>query len=126
MDSIDDIQELEKLIGQLKALHSEIGQLARKSPNDGINSFKLKLINKTIVRANKLLGAEYVPFDDFDGFEEDDVPSNSDITMVIAQYLEEAERYRSNHVEQQYTKYYYKVGGKLTDVRAAPPSWSKK
>jgi hypothetical protein len=126
MDSIDDIQELEKLIGQLKALHSEVGQLARKSPNDGINSFKLKLINKTIARANKLLGDEYVPFDDFDGFEEDDMPSNSDITMVIAQYLEEAERYRSNNVEQDLSKYYYKVGGKRTDVRAAPPTWSKK
>ena len=126
MKNIENIQELEKLIGQLKALHSEIGQLARKSPNDGINSFKLKLINKTVARSNSLLGAEYSPFDDFEGFDEDDMPSNSDITMIIAQYLEEAERYRSNHVGQEYNKYYYKINGKLSEVRAAPPTWSKK
>jgi hypothetical protein len=126
MKTVEDIQELEKLIGQLKALHSEIGLLARKSPNDGINKFKLKMINGTIIRANALLGKEYMPFDDFDGFDEEDVPSNSDITMVVAQYLEEAERYRSNHVQQEYSYYYYRVDGKLTEVRAAPPTWSKK
>ena len=128
MKSIEDIQEFEKLIGQLKALHAEISQLSKKSPNDGINTFKLTLINRAILRANTILGVEYVPLDDFEGFNEDDVPSNSDITMVIAQYLEEAERYRSNHVGQKHAggMYYYKVGGKLTDVRAAPPTWSKK
>jgi hypothetical protein len=45
---------------------------------------------------------------------------------MIAQYLEEAERYRSNHVQQDYTKFYYKLNDKVTDVRAAPPTWCKK
>ena len=126
MEDIEDIQELEKLIGQLKSIHSEIGQLARKSPNDGVNAFKLRMINHTILRSNKLLGKTYMPYEDFEGFNEEDLPSNSDITMVVCQYLEEAERYRSNHVAQKGGSYYYKVGGKETEVRAAPPSWSRK
>ena len=126
LESLDEIQQLEKLIGQLKTLHSEVGQLGKKSPNDGINKFKLGMINKVISRANKFLGEDYTPYDDFDEFIEEDVPSNSDVTFVLLQYLEEAERYRSNHVDQEMGRYYYKVSGKLTDVRAAPPSWSKK
>lgn len=128
MKSFEDIQELEKLIGQLKSLHTEIGLLARKSPNDAVNDFKLKMINRTVQRANALLGAEFVPYDDFEGFEKDDVPSNSDVTMVISQYLEEAERFRSYHVvwSGKHGNHVYKIDGQVSDVRAAAPSWSKK
>lgn len=126
MNSIDDIQELEKLIGQLKSLHAEIGLLGRKSPNDAVNDFKLKMINRTVERANALLGSEFVPYEGFKGFEKDDVPSNSDVTMVISQYLEEAERYRSYHVVMSKGRYVYKVGDSVTDVHAASPTWSKK
>jgi hypothetical protein len=42
MKSKAEIEDLEKLIGQLDGLHSEISQLAKKSPNDGLNTFKLK------------------------------------------------------------------------------------
>jgi hypothetical protein len=37
MKTKDDVENLEKLIGQLSGLHAEIFQLAKKSPNDGLN-----------------------------------------------------------------------------------------
>lgn len=128
MKSFEDIQELEKLIGQLKSLHMEIGLLAKKSPNDAVNNFKLKMINVTVQRANLLLGDGFLPYDDFKEFDKDDVPSNSDVTMVIGQYLEEAERFRSYHVvwSGKYGNHVYKINGEISDVRAAAPSWSKK
>lgn len=126
MKSEQDIESLEKLIGQLKALHAEVSLLSKKAPSDAVNAFKLKLINKCLAFGNEVLGESYKPFDDFDAFDSDDVPSNSDVTMVIAQYLEEAERYRSDNVMMSNGWYYYKLGGEKSSIRSAPPTWSKK
>ncbi len=43
MKTKEDVDKLEKVIGQLNGLHAEVSQLAKKSPNDGVNAFKLKL-----------------------------------------------------------------------------------
>ncbi|MDO6757614.1 hypothetical protein Q4598_15340 [Phaeobacter inhibens] len=126
MKSEQDIENLEKLIGQLKALHTEISVLSKKSPSDAVNTFKLKLINKSLAFGNEVLGASYKPFDDFEAFDSDDMPSNSDVTMVLAQYLEEAERYRSDNVTMSSGWHYYKLNGERSAIRSAPPTWSKK
>ena len=126
MKSEDEGKILEKLIGQLKAHHSELTQLGKKSPSDAVNTFKLQFINKTLSLAQDVLGKEYLPFEDFLAFNSDDVPSTSDATMILAQYLEAAERYRSDNVAQEYGKYYYIIDGETSTVRSAPPTWSKK
>ena len=56
MNTKEDVENLEKLIGQLNGLHSEISQLAKKSPNDGLNIFKLKLVNKVLSSGNERNG----------------------------------------------------------------------
>ena len=122
MDTIDDIENLEKIIGQLQAAHSEVSVLAKKSPSDILNAFKLKMINKVMQSCNEVLGEKYKPFDDFHQFEEVDLPSNSDVTMVLAQYMEEAERYRSDNVMQEYGRWYYVVKGEVGEIRSGPPS----
>ena len=71
MKSQSDVESLEKLVGQLQGLHSEISLLAKKSPSDAVNSFKLGLINKVIASANAVLGPNYLPFADFDVFDTD-------------------------------------------------------
>lgn len=127
MKSEEDIDALEKLIGQLKAFHSEIGQLAKKSPNDGLSKFKIQLVNATLELANSTLGEKYRPFEGFIVFDADDLPSNSDVTMVVAQYLEEAERYRSDNVAiATGGRYVYLIGGEKSRRYSAPPTWSKK
>ncbi|MGB7045863.1 MAG: hypothetical protein WBD65_13440, partial [Methylocella sp.] len=80
MKTKEDVEALERLIGQLQGLHAEISQLARKAPNDAVNAFKLKLINKVITAGNVVLGENYRPFTEFDEFDADDVPTNSDVT----------------------------------------------
>lgn len=122
MEKLEDIETLEKFIGQLHVLHSEISQLARKSPNDGLNEFKLKLVNKILKSGNSLMIGSYRPFDDFEQFDEDSLPSNSDVTMIIAQYMEQAERFRSDNVVYHAYKYYYVVKGELTSVEGRKPT----
>lgn len=122
MKTVEDIENLEKVIGQLLAAHSEIAVLAKKSPSDILNTFKLKMINRVIKTSNFVLGKKYKPFEDFEQFEDEDLPSNSDVTMILAQYMEEAERYRSDNVMQEFGSWYYVVDGKISEIRSGPPS----
>lgn len=122
METNEDIEQLEKLVGQLQGLYSEIGTLAKKSPNDAVNPFKLKLVNKIIEMGNTVLGEKYKPFEGFDTFEDDDTPSTSDVTMVVAQYMEEAERYRSDNVKMDGGRWRYVLNGHASDVISGPPT----
>ncbi|MFZ0496943.1 MAG: hypothetical protein WBE80_04720 [Methylocella sp.] len=122
MKTKEDVEALERLIGQLQGLHAEISQLARKAPNDAVNAFKLKLINKVITAGNVVLGENYRPFTEFDEFDADDVPTNSDVTMILSQYMEQAEIYRSDNVEHDGRSWRYTISGKASHIEAARPS----
>lgn len=124
MKTIDEVEKLEKVIGQLQGAHAEISILAKKTPADSLNSFKLKLINKVAESANEVLGKKYKPFEEFDQFEADDLPSNSDVAMVLAQYIEEAERDRSDNVvyNSAIGRWVYVVEGKPSSISSGSPS----
>lgn len=122
MDSKEDVERLEKLVGQLQGLYAEIGALAKKSPNDAVNPFKLKFINRVLAMGNEVLGDRYKPFEEFDQFDSDDAPSTSDATMVISQYMEEAERFRSDNVMFYGGVWKYIVNGEPSEIRSGPPT----
>jgi oligoendopeptidase F len=92
-----DVELCNKVYVQLKALHNEITLLSRKSPTDAVNKFKLKLINTILEAANKLLGEKYKPFDQFTVFNEDDLPNNGDVAVVLSQYLGCMEKLREDN-----------------------------
>lgn len=116
-----DAEKLEKLLRQLHGLHSEISLLAKKSPNDAVNSFKLRLINKVLQIANEVLGDSYKPFADFDLFDFDDLPSNSDVTVVLTQYIQETEGYKSDNAVYHGGKWVYKVNGSPSKIETSHP-----
>ena len=47
----NEVELFEKINAQLVALHEEISALSKKSPNDGVNKFKLKLINNMLEKS---------------------------------------------------------------------------
>lgn len=117
-----DVDELEKLIGQLNSIHTEISALSKKSPNDAVNSFKIKFINTTLSSCNKLLGEKYKPLDEFDVFDVDDVPSNSDVTFIVAQYAEALEKYRSDNIKNNgFGSWYYVLEDSEEKIQTAKP-----
>ena len=118
-----DVHLFEKINVQMKALHIEIGALSKKSPNDALNKFKLGLINGLMQEANALLKGEYKPFEKFDVFSENDIPTNSDVTMVLAQYLNCLEKLRADNIQQkEYSKsWYWVVNNRISDVQTASP-----
>ena len=117
----DEIDKLEKIMGQFEGLHREMSTLARKSPNDGINSFKLNFLNSALSTANNLLGSAYKPLDGFEQFDSDDVPTNSDTAFVLTSYLEEIERMRADNIILNYGKWEYIVSDSDGTIRTAPP-----
>jgi hypothetical protein len=121
----EQVDELEKLIGQLGALHVEMSALVKKSTTDAVNDFKLGLINSVILRCNELFGKEFQPFEGFDQFQRDALPSTSDVTLVLSGYMQAAEKFRSDHIRQTsvggvYGWFYETLDGE--PVRAAPPA----
>ena len=122
MNSEDDVKTLEKLIVQLQSLHLELSQLTKKSPNDGLNLFKLKLVNKVLASGNKILVGTFKPFEDFDEFEEDALPTNSDVTMILALYIEQAERFRSDNMIYSRHRWVYVINDEASEVEGRVPS----
>lgn len=116
-----DVDELEKLMGQFKSIHSEVSALAKKSPNDAVNSFKIKFINTTVLNCNKFLGQNYKPFKDFDVFDIDDVPSNSDVTFIISQYIESLEKYRADNIRCNMGRWHFKLEDTKEEIQTAQP-----
>lgn len=93
-----EIDIFEKTLNQLEALHVEISNLSKKNNNDALNPFKLKLVNQIIKSSNKILGVKYRPFEDFESFDVDELPSNSDVTLVLSQYLNCMESFREKNI----------------------------
>jgi hypothetical protein len=116
-----EAERLEKVSGQMEGIHGEIGVLNKKSPNDGVNKFKLKLINAAVGEANAVLGKKYKPYDDFDKFEEDDLPSNSDVTFIVGQYIEALERKRADSIKQEQGRWVYILSDSAEPIRTAAP-----
>lgn len=110
-----DVDKFEKLAGQVLGLYEEMSILSKKSPNDAVNKFKLKFINRQLSESNAFLGERYRPFSDFAIFSEDDIPQNSDVVFILAQYLQCMEKLRGDHVVIRNGAWYWHVEGGEAD-----------
>lgn len=125
----EDVNKFEKVQSQIEGLLLEVTNLAKKSPNDAVNKFKLKFINEILTEANKILGKNYRPLSSFEKFDEDDLPSNSDVSFILLQYLSCFEKLRADNIyrKQEYdgNKYFYEwywaVGNSKSTIKTAPP-----
>lgn len=106
-----DVHRFEKCEAQLQGLYAEIDQLARKRPNDAVNKFKLRLINQALGLGNEILTDQYKPFSDFSHFVEDELPSNSDVALMLSQYLISLDNLRSDNVESDDDQWQWVVTG---------------
>ena len=83
-----DRDKFNKIRGQLKALHEEMSTLSKKKPGDAVNLFKLKYINQILTEANAILDDNYIPLAGFGTFDEESLPTNSDVVLILSQYIE--------------------------------------
>jgi hypothetical protein len=98
MKSGDEIQTLTKLMLQSKELLKDFVELSKKKPNDQINKFKLGLVNQVLETANKIIDEKNKPFSDFTVFDENDLPSNSDVVLILTQYSACLNKFRDENI----------------------------
>ena len=111
----NSVDRFEKLSGQLISVYEEVSLLSKKKPNDAVNKFKLKFINKLLDESNEYLSDKYRPFEDFDRFDEDDIPQNSDFVFILSQYLQCFEKQRADNVVIRNGIWYWRVEGSPND-----------
>lgn len=113
----EDVENFEKLHSQLLGTYEEISLLSKKNPNDAMNKFKLKFINQLIVLSNSFLKEKYKPFDDFNSFDEDEIPQNGDVVFILSQYLKCLESFKFDNVRLRNGAWFWVfVGGKNDKV----------
>ena len=117
----DDVSEFERVQTQLEAMYNEIGTLSKKTPDGPINKFKLKLINQILDDANTILGDDYKPFPDFTHFDENELPSNSDVVVILAQYLGGLESLRCDNIERKLRNWYWVLDDEGELIETGPP-----
>jgi hypothetical protein len=120
MDKKDDIFEFEKLEQQLHSFLDDISELSKKRPNDPLNKFKLKFINATLLKLNGILKDDR-PFAEFKQFDVDDLPSNSDVVLLLSQYAAAAHRFRVENTTDDGEDSTWIVRGKDTEIPAGDP-----
>lgn len=65
---------------------NELRELSKKQPDGKVNKFKLGFINEKLADANGILGSQWKPLRTFEQFDVDDLPSNSDVVLILSQY----------------------------------------
>ena len=120
-----DVDLFERIRGQIKQLYAEISLLSKSKPDGAINKFKLKFINEKLAEAHGFLGDEFRPSRDFATFDEVDMPTNSDVTMILSQYLDGLEAWRCAHIFKDSIYWYWDVDGEQL-IRTDSPSRYRK
>jgi hypothetical protein len=104
-----DIDQFEILQGQLQSFYEEMNTLAKKSPNDALNKFKLGLVNSVLQKTNTFLGKTRKPFIDFENFDEAAIPTTSDVLVMISQYLRAFEKLRTENIYIDLGNWYWSI-----------------
>lgn len=118
----EDIKRFEKTDSQINGLYDEISLLSKKNPNDAVNKFKLKFINQTLLDANILLIDVYKPYDIFNIFDDNDLPTTSDVTMILLQYLKCLEKLRCDNIAPKTGAYYWIINDNISNIRTKRPT----
>jgi hypothetical protein len=126
MKSVEQVEEFERLEQQLHSMLTEISELSKKKANDGVNKFKLKLINVILVELNEIIGTDK-PFEDFEKFDENDLPTNSDVVVMFSQYAAAVHRFRTQNTQFSRTgqEWHWIVNKKLSDIKTGDPRYKK-
>lgn len=80
-----NIEDYSLLKDMLKSQRKEFDLLSKKKPDDHLNKIKIKMVNRVLEPLNEILKHES-SHKFLDILEEDDMPTNSDVVLIISQY----------------------------------------
>jgi hypothetical protein len=117
----EDIELFVKVQAQMEELYNEISLLSKKSQNDALSEFKLQFVNSLLELSHKILGEKYKPFKEFAVFDKEKLPTNSDIVMILSQYLACFENMRIDNIKDSLGIWCWVIDNKVSDIRTGRP-----
>ena len=89
-------EQYEILFSMLNAILVEMKALSQKKPDDALNEFKIKGVNKILEKVKELLSNE--PTVEFlEPLDEETLPKNSDAVFMIAQFKSAMEQFKTKY-----------------------------
>ena len=80
----------------LVSIYSEMKEFAKKKPDEPLNKFKVKMINRVLEQIKEIIKNE--PTNEFlDLLDEDALPSNSDTILIIGQFNAAMKQFREKY-----------------------------
>lgn len=86
----------DRLVPMLEAAHREMSELSKKKQDGIVNALKIKTLNRLLTELGKVI--EQDPSYGFvDMFDEDTLPQNSDVVLVLSQWKAALEQFKKRH-----------------------------
>lgn len=107
--------KFEMLAKLLTSIYEEMKEFSKKKPDEMLNKFKVKNINRVLSQIKEIMNKE--PTDEFlDLLDEESLPSNSDSILIIGQFNAAMAQFRSKY----YRNYMVGVGHDLWSTKEEP------
>jgi hypothetical protein len=98
LPSRDQVRQFDLAAPMLDSLYREMKELSKKSPDGILNALKVRMINRVLTDLRTALGSE--PSTAYlDLLEDEKLPSNSDVVLVLSQYDAAATSFRSRYTK---------------------------
>jgi len=90
------IEEFKMLTELLKSIYDEMKEFSKKKPDEPLNAFKVKNVNRVLTKVKDILKNE--PTSDFlDILDNDTLPTNSDAILIIGQFKASMDRFENKY-----------------------------
>ncbi len=80
----------------LDAMYSEFKEFSKKKPDGAVSKAKMKVVNRLLTKRQEVLESE-ASIAYLDILDEDDVPQNSDVVLMLSQYVAAMQQFRSTY-----------------------------
>lgn len=92
----EEVQQFLMLSDLLASVYLEMKEFSKKKPDEPLNKFKVKNINRVLEPIKEILkGEPTISF--LDLLDDDVLPSNSDAILIIGQYTAAMERFKDKY-----------------------------
>ena len=90
------VEQYQLLSPLLSTIAVEMKELSKKKADTPINTYKLKVINRVLEPIRKMMSNES-SIQYLDLLVDDDLPSNSDVVLIISQYIAALTMFREKY-----------------------------
>lgn len=92
----EQVKVYETISPLLKAAFDEVKEFSKKKQEELLNVKKVKMINRLLEKAKEVLKNE-PSYDYLDMLDESELPSNSDVVLIMSQYISAMNSFRHDH-----------------------------